>query len=155
MACVECRTRAFAGQAIAVLGGQRVEALVADSACRVDRLCPGVRTDDAETPMESPRGFDTQRIVIAVATVLHILDIAKSGPRRSRGCASNGPWNRLVDVLEALQVPALPAQVPGLDRPVRSHLPLNVEQILHGITGVMVGLHGVGKRRRHVSSGAA
>ena len=86
---------------------------------------------------------------------MHVLDVAETGVGRTRNRAAHRAGNRLVDVLEALQVTALSAQVSDFECPVRGQLALDVEQILHGVAGVVLRLHGIGERRGNVGRGAA
>src|SRR5439155_23837886 len=48
---------------------------------------------------------------------------------------------------------ALRPEVAGLHRPVRPELPLNVQQVLHGVRGSVVVSGNVGVRRRYLGNG--
>jgi hypothetical protein len=118
MTYVKSRKSALACQTVAVLGIERVVPLVTDAACSIDRLCPSVGTDDTDALAETTRGFNAQGVITAVPSIVHELDIAETGIRLPR---CNGPQarDRLVHVLESLQVTALRPQVADFDGPVR------------------------------------
>ena len=100
--------------------------MVANSAGCVDGFRPRIGTHHAETLTEPPRRFHAERVVTAGAAVLHHLDIAETGERQPRCSAADRAGNGLVDILEALQVTAQPAQVAHLERPVGGQLPLDI-----------------------------
>ena len=51
---------------------------------------------------------------------MHELDVAKPRVGHARRNVAHGAWDGLIDILEALQVAALSAQVAQLECPVRA-----------------------------------
>src|SRR6266446_6908038 len=153
MACVERRQRPLTPRTPAVLRKQRVEALHADAAAVVNGLGERVRTGHAQALAEAPRDPQAAGVVDGVETVSDQLDYTEGGIRQTRAHIAGRAWNGLVGVEKTVEVMALRPEVAGLHRPVRPELPLNVQQVLHGVRrGVVVSGH-VGVRRRYLENG--
>jgi hypothetical protein len=92
MAGVEGRESSFAGQKVAVLQVQRIEALKAYTARGVDRFRPGVGGDDADASAEATGRFEAERVVTAIAAIVHPLDIAEARIGCTRSRAATGAF---------------------------------------------------------------
>ena len=68
---IKRRKTPFTFNTIAVLWVESVKTLGANTAGIIDRFGPGIRANDANTLAEAARRFNTQRIVIGIAAVLH------------------------------------------------------------------------------------
>src|SRR5438093_9915373 len=148
---IERRKRAFAAQATVVLREQSVEALIADAAGRVNGLGPRVRTGQAHALAVAPRDLQTAGVVICVTTVLNQLNDAKVGKWNSRSDIPGGAGDRLVRVLETIEVMTHRSQIAGLQSPIEPDLPLYVEQVLHGVRSCVVISSNIRVRWRHLS----
>lgn len=81
---VEAGQRPFALTAAAVLGEQHVATLIPDGRRRIDRLRPGVRHDGREARGVALGELAAERVVVRLAAVVHQLNAAELGERRTR-----------------------------------------------------------------------
>ena len=82
---VERRAGVLTSAAVAVLGEQRVAALVADGGSGIERLSVGVGGQEGQAAREALRYFDAERVVVTGAAVVDELDTAEVGERRPLG----------------------------------------------------------------------
>src|SRR5215471_13104199 len=152
MSCVERGERPFAPQAPAVLRKQRVVALHADAAAVVDRFGQRVRAGKAQALAEAPCDLHAAGVVSGVKTVVDRLDHAEVRKWQTRADTARGAGDSLVSVLKTVEVMALRPEVADFKRPVRSELPLNIQDVLHRVgSGVIVSVR-VGVWRRNIIS---
>src|SRR6185437_9078860 len=101
---------------------------------------PSVRSVKTQTLSEVPREPNASGVIVCVEPVCDHLDGGEIAKRRSRGEGAGGSGNCLVDVLEAVKMVAFGSQISEFDYPVVPQLPLDVQQILHGVgSSVIVG----------------
>ena len=84
-----------------------------------------------------------------IAHIFDRLNESVVGERKMRGSGSYpAVWNSLVLIHEAGEVMAYRPEIPGFHGPVVAELALDIEQVLHGISRVVVGVVRVGVRGR-------